>query len=375
MAPRRSLPSKKWLRIARLAQAKGGDVSEPADLGQVRQRRARRSHAVDLADVFAHVDDIVDRGGLRPPWPTGFSPLDPILGGGLRSGELLVIGGTQGVGKTTMALQFAQQSIVAGSPVLYVTYEHEPVTMLERVIACTAGDAVGSDAFNLREVRQAFEAAGGGSLRERLRGRIGGVEALEILDVQLPKFHVLRGRYETDLATVGEAAADVAERHGMPPLVVLDYLQKVSPGADHAGAASSPSEDERLVRVANGAKDLALDLGAPVVAVSAGDREGIKRGRRMRAHHLRGSGSLAYEADVILILNSKYDVVSRNSLVFGAADASRFRGWVVLTVEKNRGGQDFVDMEFRARFEQCRFDREGRPVEEKLVDERIDAVE
>ena len=352
-------------------------MSEPADLGEVRARRTRRSRTVDLADVFAHLDDIVDNGGLRPPWPTGFTPLDPILGGGLRAGELIVVGGSQGVGKTTMALQFAQQSIAAGSPVLYVTYEHEPVTMLERVIACTAGDVVGSDAFNLREVRQAFEASGAarGSLRERLKSRVGGVEALEVLDVQLPKFHVLRGRCETDMAAIGEAAADIAERHGMPPLVVLDYLQKVSPGSDLGGAASSPSEDERLVRVANGAKDLALDLGAPVVAVSAGDREGIKRGRRMRAHHLRGSGSLAYEADVIVILNSKYDVVSRNALVYGAADASRFRGWVVLTVEKNRGGQDLIDMEFRARFEQCRFDRDGRPVEEKLVDERIDAVE
>ena len=43
----------------------------------------------------------------------------------------------------------------------------------------------------------------------------------------------------------------------------------------------------------------------------------------------------------------------------------------MLTVEKNRNGRDGLDLEFLKRFDQCRFDTDGRPVVEQLVDERV----
>ena len=47
-------------------------------------------------------------GCLRPT-PTGFSPLDEVLNGGLRPGDLFVIGGPSGVGKTIFSLQVGAQ--------------------------------------------------------------------------------------------------------------------------------------------------------------------------------------------------------------------------------------------------------------------------
>ena len=114
----------------------------------------------------------------------------------------------------------------------------------------------------------------------------------------------------------------------------------------------SPVEDERITVVVEGLKDLALDHDVPVLAVSAGDKEGISSGRRMRAAHLRGSSALAYEADTVLILNNKFDVVARHHLVYDLGSAERFRAWAVLTIEKNRSGVDRIDMEFRNRFDQ-----------------------
>ena len=53
-----------------------------------------------------------------------------------------------------------------------------------------------------------------------------------------------------------------------------------------------------------------------MLAVVASDKEGIASGRRMRVHHLRVRRSLAYEADVVLVINDKFDVVARHHLVF-----------------------------------------------------------
>ena len=91
----------------------------------------------------------------------------------------------------------------------------------------------------------------------------------------------------------------------------------------------------------------------------------------MRISNLRGSSALAYEADTVLLLNNKYDVVARHHLVYSTGNVDEFRHWAVLTVEKNRSGRTGVEMEFRKRFDQCRFETRGRAVAEQLVDERI----
>ena len=57
--------------------------------------------------------------------------------------------------------------------------------------------------------------------------------------------------------------------------------------------------------------------------------------------------------------------------MFNTLNAERYRAWAVLTIEKNRSGVDRIDIEFRKRFEQSRFEVDGQPVEEQLVDERV----
>src|SRR6476469_8016087 len=70
------------------------------------------------------------------PVPLGMAPLDRMLGGGLRPGELMLIGGAQGTGKTTLALQMARNVAASGQAyVLYVNFEHDDADMLNRLIA------------------------------------------------------------------------------------------------------------------------------------------------------------------------------------------------------------------------------------------------
>src|SRR5674536_108196 len=76
-----------------------------------------------------------------------------------------------------------------------------------------------------------------------------------------------------------------------------------------------------------------------MIAIVAADKEGLKAAR-LRNHHLRGSSAINYEADIILIINEKYQIVAKVNIEFNPYQAQRFRDWVVVSVEKNRGGQD-----------------------------------
>jgi replicative DNA helicase len=122
--------------------------------------------------------------------------------------------------------------------------------------------------------------------------------------------------------------------------------------------------------VVNGLKDIALSRGRGGVSIVAADKEGLKA-KRLRNHHLRGSSAINYEADIILILNEKYNIVAKVNIEFNPYQAQRFRDWVVLTVEKNRSGQHNVDLEFEKHFEYSCFDPTAGHVQEKLIEERL----
>ena len=321
-----------------------------------------------LSDVLAATDSRLRQGEAASmrPWGTGFEPLDSYLSGGLRPGELTLLGGPQGLGKTTFALQVARHVLASGHPVLYVSYEHDAVNILERLLAAEAGERAGRDAIPLKSVRALVEGDGtSASLSDKLAETPGGAEALAAITADLDRLHVLRGGVHTSIADIADAAAQIAGRQGRHPLVVVDYVQKV------AIDIAVYEEEARMARVAGELKDLALTVGAPVFAISASDSVGISDGKRLRTQHLRGASALAYEADAVLVLNDKFDVVARHHLVYGTANAERFRDWAVLSIEKNRGGMAGVDLEFRKRFDQARYERAGQLVAEQLVDSRV----
>jgi len=145
--------------------------------------------------------------------------------------------------------------------------------------------------------------------------------------------------------------------------VVVDSIQKV-----HFTGSSQLSEDDRVGFVVEALKDLTIELAAPVLAIVAG---APATGKRLRVQDLRGSDALVVPADVVLILNEKFDSVARHHLVYNLASAERFRSWVVMSIEKNRNGVDKVNLEFQKAFKQGRFDPEGGRVEEELMDDRI----
>jgi DNA repair protein RadA/Sms len=63
---------------------------------------------------------------------TGIGELDRVLGGGLVAGSAVLVGGEPGVGKSTLAIQFAAGIASRGAPVLYVSGEEAALQVRRR---------------------------------------------------------------------------------------------------------------------------------------------------------------------------------------------------------------------------------------------------
>jgi replicative DNA helicase len=324
--------------------------------------------------VLGELTDLVAAGTMSryEPIPLGLVPIDRSLGGGLRPGDLMLIGGAQGTGKTTMALQMARNVAAAGSAnVLYVCFEHDEVDLLNRLIAMESvlprlPQKVGG--VRIQDVRREVIAAS----RDEGQAATALVDnprlrpSLERIARYGERLYLLRGSATS--STIENLHALVEEHRRRSPserlLVVVDYLQKVPQIPERE------SESEKVTAVVHGLKDIALSQHVPMIAIVAADKEGLKASR-LRNHHLRGSSAINYEADIILILNEKYQIVAKVNIEFNPYQAQRFRDWIIATIEKNRSGQDNIDLEYEKHFEFSCFDPTGRAVQEKLIEERL----
>jgi replicative DNA helicase len=328
-------------------------------------------------DVLTDIRGKVAAGELADyePVPLGMAPLDRMLGGGLRPGELLLLGGAQGTGKTTLALQMARNIAASGQAyVLYVNFEHDDADMINRLIAMESvlphlpNTKPSTGAVKITDVRsevihswaRAGEQPADFAASPRLK------PALERIARYGSNLYLLRG---SATASTVENLRELIEIHRRKSgerrmVLIVDYLQKVPQ------IPEPPTESEKVTYVVNGLKDIALTERVPTIAIVAADKEGLKASR-LRNHHLRGSSAINYEADVILILNEKYHIVAKVNIEFNPYQAQRFRDWIILSVEKNRSGADNLDIEFHKHFEFSCFDPTGRPVQEKLIEERL----
>ncbi len=324
--------------------------------------------------VLIELNDRVSTGkvGEYQPIPLGFTPLDKTIGSGLRPGELLLIGGAQGTGKTTMALQMARNVAMSGQAnVLYLCFEHEEQYLLNRLIALESALThlpQKTGAIRVQDVRAEIlgswmsEGSGGPQLADNPRLR----PSLDRIERYGQNLFLLRGsQTASTIENIRLLVRQHRELSGDGQLMLfVDYLQKVPQ------IPEPENESEKVTYSVNGLKDIALSEEVPVVAIVAADKEGLKA-KRLRNFHLRGSSAINYEADIILILNEKYNVVAKVNIEFNPYQAQRFRDWIIATVEKNRGGLDNIDLEFEKHFEFSCFDPNGRTVQEKLIEERL----
>ena len=328
----------------------------------------RETRATRLATLLDQLDGSLREGDVTDllATPTGFKVLDETVGGGLRAGDLIMLGGPPGVGKTIAALQMAREIALQGGHALFICYEHEESVLATRLLALETAEVGGSEQTASRIASLLLRGAEGRqSLVETLAADPIVAEALSRMRSYADRLVLIRASgAHTTLDQIG-ILVDAHTTEDTSPVVFVDYLQKVPVQPE------PPTESEKVTRTVEGLKDLALSYHLPVVVISAVDGAGLEA-RRLRLHHLRGSSAVAFEADVVLMLNDKSKAVSKVHLAYDAVRAKTFRDWVVMSVEKNRGGPNLIDLEFRKDFSHFRFEPDGGIVTEKLVDERME---
>src|SRR5919205_2789830 len=94
-----------------------------------------RVDASALEKLMLRVDAAADGAPMVDTVPTGFPSLDKRLGGGVRLGDLIVLGGDVGVGKSALALAIALRAAQGGHGVAFLTGEMDETRLLERVLA------------------------------------------------------------------------------------------------------------------------------------------------------------------------------------------------------------------------------------------------
>lgn len=245
--------------------------------------------------------------------PTGLARLDQILNGFNEGLHVLAAG--PGMGKTTLCTQWALHAAASQVPVVYVTYENSPQSLVLKMVCSRAGLSPSQVERGFADLTLLNEAAAG--LREPLRlvSLIEGTSQMAISQV--------RGR-----------ALQVRESAGSEQvLVVFDYLQRAAHGKGYEQLRHNVSAMAAELR------EMASRLQSPVIAISSQNRSvgDYGRGGSAQLDSLKESGDLEYAADSVLFLTQARDRT--------ATDPARA---VDLVVVKNRfGGTGMVPLIFR----------------------------
>ena len=250
---------------------------------ELRYRRTRK-RPVSFPQLVAEVVEDIDKRfnadgseitGLR----TGYTKLDQITAG-LQRGDLVIIAGRPSMGKTSLAMNIAEQvGIEDAKPVAVFSLEMADKQLVQRML----GSVGRIDQHKLRTGRltddewQAITGAAG-----RLNGSpfiIEETSALSIIE--------LRAR-----------ARRIARDNPALALIIVDYLQLM--------ASNAETQSERTAEIGNisrGMKALAKELNIPIVALSQLNRGVEARvNKRPLMSDIRDSGSVEQDADLILFI-------------------------------------------------------------------------
>jgi replicative DNA helicase len=253
-----------------------------------------------------------DAGRMEPAVATGFYDLDHLLDGGFHPGTLNLIAGRPSRGKTTLALNIAVNAAKAGSRVAFFSLEMSDAEIVAKIISASVG-------LHMHRLRL-------GQLRDEDRAAMAdGVSRA----VELPLLVDSSGTI-----SVAEIAGRVHRQAvgGGLGLLVVDYLQLVA-----TPQRRNATRNEEVGEISRGLKLLAKDLRLPVLAVSQLNRLGDTE--KPRLSHLRDSGSLEQDADVVLFISSER---GNTTLLDVAKNRMGPTGPVELLFEKSR--QRFVSV-------------------------------
>lgn len=253
----------------------------------------RNSHLIVWADQAEReaqdTYDKLDRGEIIAV-PTGFPEVDKDLyGGGFWQGDLVVVSGATSGGKTTFALNLADNAAGLGFKSLYFTLEMKTFKVFSRIHSSKAK-------VPGYKIRPHMTELYGKAVRERLRAT-----GLEMATLPIGFIDSLK-----DLETMRRVSKYAVRELGVTYLL-FDYMGLMIPSRTFRG-----SRYDRASMVSEGLKELAGELNVPVVALSQLRRK--YKEEKSAAQTIEGneveptldmlkeSGSIENDADTVIFL-------------------------------------------------------------------------
>ncbi len=239
--------------------------------------------------------------------PTGFPRLDRTLSG-LQGGQLIVIAGRPGMGKTSFALNIVEYvAMNKNIPCLIFSLEMAADQIAGRLLCAEAK----VDSQNLRS---------GNVSEQDIHKLASAIKVLKTAPVYIDDSAVIT-------ATEMLAKAHRLKKTEALGLIVIDYLQLMS------GSGRAENRQQEVAQLTRTLKIMAKELNLPIVLLSQLSRAMEKRdksSRRPMLSDLRESGAIEQDADVVLFLHRED--------YYGDSSAAENMGQAEIIIAKQRNG-------------------------------------
>lgn len=230
-----------------------------------------------LPHVYETIQHLMDNQHELRGVPTGFPTLDAKLLG-FQKNDLIILAARPSVGKTSLALDFARLAAVKHNiPVGIFSLEMSQESLFDRMISAQAN----VEAWKMKK----------GAINEDESLRI--TDAVSVL-MNAPIF--VDDQAGNSILRMRSAARRLKREHGLG-LIIIDYLQLVTTSKNYDSMVNQVTEISRSL------KSLARELEVPVIALSQLSRQAAQGNEKPQLHHLRDSGSIEQDADVVMFIH------------------------------------------------------------------------
>ncbi|OGY44713.1 MAG: replicative DNA helicase [Candidatus Buchananbacteria bacterium RIFCSPHIGHO2_02_FULL_40_13] len=238
-----------------------------------------------LSAAFDRIDQLHREKGKLRGLPTGYSDLDNLLAGFQKS-DLIVLAARPSVGKTSLALDIARHvAIKAKKSIGIFSLEMSKEQLVDRLICAQAGVGLWKmRTGRLSETTDDFPKIGQ-AMSELSESRI-----------------YIDDFANTNVMELRTKARRLQMEHGLD-MVIIDYLQLM----EGSGRKSSfENRVQEIAEISRALKGLARELDIPVLALSQLSRAVEQASPAIpKLSHLRESGSIEQDADVVMFIYRK----------------------------------------------------------------------
>lgn len=280
MYARRVMIDRMWQATQSASSGSADPATIAHELKAELDRIAKSGNETALSQIGDLMNDLMEkrfREDSESGVSTGYPDIERFTGPML-PGQIMVVAGRTGMGKSALAQCILRNASRAGVPGVLLTTEMSRDQIAARIIAS--------------ESKMSF----GRIMYQNLDGNDGAEMSRVIHSVGQEPMHVI----EIGGWTVGRCAAEcsrMVRQHGVR-LIVVDYLQQVESGSKYN------NRQEEVAYISRSFKRLAMELETPIIAMSQLNRASEGRSdKRPQLSEMRESGAIEQDADMVLIVH------------------------------------------------------------------------